>query len=127
MSGENTNTGTTGKIRIFLQNSTSNFFIEKYGTGYTSSGIATTAGAAVYDDGAGGLSVGATSGSGTLRLFSGNAEAIRIATNGNVLINTTTDNGYKLNVNGQPGANGYTLWTNYSDFRFKEILQILIL
>ena len=37
LSGENTNTGTTGKIRIFLQNSTSNFFIEKYGTGYTSS------------------------------------------------------------------------------------------
>jgi hypothetical protein len=39
---------------------------------------------------------------------------------GNVLIGTTTDNGYKLNCNGQPGANGYTAWTNYSDSRLKE-------
>jgi hypothetical protein len=39
---------------------------------------------------------------------------------GNVLINTTTDSGYRLHCNGQPGANGYTLWTNYSDLRLKE-------
>jgi hypothetical protein len=39
---------------------------------------------------------------------------------GNFLIGTTTDNGYKLNCNGQPGANGYTAWTNYSDSRLKE-------
>jgi len=43
-----------------------------------------------------------------------------VSSGGNVLIGTTTDNGYKLNVNGQPGANGYTLWTNYSDLRLKE-------
>ena len=39
---------------------------------------------------------------------------------GNVSIGTTTDFGYKLNLNGQPGANGYTLWTNWSDLRLKE-------
>lgn len=38
---------------------------------------------------------------------------------GNVSIGTG-DIGYKLNLNGQPGANGYTLWTNYSDLRLKE-------
>jgi hypothetical protein len=38
----------------------------------------------------------------------------------NVLIGQSTDPGYKLTVNGQPGANGYTLWTNYSDIRLKE-------
>ena len=43
-----------------------------------------------------------------------------VKSSGNVLIGTTTDNGYKLNCNGQPGANGYTAWTNYSDSRLKE-------
>ena len=49
-------------------------------------------------------------GSGEMRMFTGssyfptfyssNAERLRIATTGNVLINTTTDAGYKLDVNG---------------------------
>ena len=39
---------------------------------------------------------------------------------GNVVIGTTSDPGYKLSLNGQPGANGYTAWTNYSDSRLKE-------
>jgi hypothetical protein len=38
----------------------------------------------------------------------------------NISIGTTTDFGYKLNLNGQPGANGYTAWTNWSDSRLKE-------
>jgi hypothetical protein len=41
-------------------------------------------------------------------------------TGGNVVIGQLTDPGYKLAVNGQPGANGYTAWTNYSDLRLKE-------
>jgi len=44
---------------------------------------------------------------------------------GNVFIGTTTG-AYKLTVNGQPGANGYTLWTNYSDRRLKENIQPLV-
>ena len=38
---------------------------------------------------------------------------------GNVYIGTTSG-AYKLTLNGQPGANGYTAWTNYSDSRLKE-------
>lgn len=38
---------------------------------------------------------------------------------GNVGIGTTNP-GYKVTCNGEPGANGYTAWTNYSDIRFKQ-------
>jgi len=41
---------------------------------------------------------------------------------GNVSIGTTTST-YKLTLNGQPGANGYTNWTNYSDQRLKEDIK----
>jgi hypothetical protein len=50
---------------------------------------------------------------------------MRITSGGNILVGTTTDSGYKLNLNGQPGANGYTLWTNYSDRRLKENIEPL--
>ena len=33
---------------------------------------------------------------------------------------------YKLQVNGQPAANGYTAWTNYSDARLKENVTDMI-
>ena len=42
-----------------------------------------------------------------------------VTTTGNVGILTTTAT-YPLTVNGQPGANGYTAFTNYSDIRLKE-------
>jgi hypothetical protein len=37
----------------------------------------------------------------------------------------TTSPGYKLTVNGEPGANGYTAFTNYSDRRLKTDIQPL--
>ena len=43
--------------------------------------------------------------------------------NGNVAIGTTDTTTYKLRCNGQPGANGYTAWTNYSDRRLKENIK----
>jgi hypothetical protein len=43
---------------------------------------------------------------------------------GNVGINTNNP-GYPLTVNGQPAANGYTAFTNYSDRRLKENIQSL--
>lgn len=47
-------------------------------------------------------------------------DVFNIFGSGNVVIGTTSDPGYKLSLNGQPGANGYTAWTNYSDIRLKE-------
>ncbi|MDD5097678.1 MAG: tail fiber domain-containing protein, partial [Candidatus Omnitrophica bacterium] len=41
--------------------------------------------------------------------------------NGNVGIKTgVVSPSYPLQLNGEPAANGYTLWTNYSDRRLKE-------
>ena len=52
------------------------------------------------------------------------AEMMRITSGGKVGIGTESP-GYLLTCNGQPGANGYTAWTNYSDIRFKkEVLDI---
>jgi hypothetical protein len=47
-------------------------------------------------------------------------DVFNIFGSGNVVIGSTSDPGYKLAVNGQPGANGYTAWANYSDIRLKE-------
>jgi hypothetical protein len=54
-------------------------------------------------------------------VFGSGTQMISINPQGsNVSIGTTTDYGYKLNLNGQPGCNGYTAWTNWSDSRLKE-------
>ena len=58
--------------------------------------------------------------SGALIFGTSNTERMRIINNGNVSIATSVDYGYKLNLNGQPGCNGYTAWTNWSDYRLKE-------
>ena len=78
ISGDNTNTGTTGLIQGIWQNSLGTLYLTMYGSGYTSSGIATANGGALRTDTAGGLSVGATHASGTLRLFANNVEGVRL-------------------------------------------------
>jgi hypothetical protein len=45
-------------------------------------------------------------------------------TGGNVGIGTDNP-AYTLTCNGQPGANGYTAWTNYSDLRIKQDIKPL--
>jgi hypothetical protein len=60
-----------------------------------------------YNDGTGDVNFGQTSvGSGALRLFTANAERMRIFYNGNVGINTTTDDGFRLDVNGTARVQG---------------------
>jgi cytoskeletal protein CcmA (bactofilin family) len=49
-----------------------------------------------------------------------NWKSISMLTHGGELCIGTATGGYKLTLNGQPGANGYTAWTNYSDLRLKE-------
>ena len=63
------------------------------------------------------------SGSYPIVFATNNTERMRIINNGNISIGTATDFGYKLNLNGQPGANGYTAWTNWSDLRLKENIE----
>ena len=55
---------------------------------------------------------------------SGSAQGIKIMENGKVGIGTSSP-GYLLTVNGQPGANGYTAFTNYSDSRLKTNISSL--
>ncbi len=51
--------------------------------------------------------------------YYGTTELVRIQGNGFVGIGTPAP-GYLLSVNGQPGANGFTAFTNYSDARLKK-------
>ncbi len=55
---------------------------------------------------------------------SGLTERIRVQNDGYVGIGTSSP-GYILTVNGQPGANGYTAFTNYSDRRLKTNIDSL--
>ena len=73
----------------------------------------------------GGVSLGANFNSGEVQLslpfggffqtfYSNGSERMRIATTGNVLINTTTDDGYKLDVNGTARVNGSSFFATTS-------------
>ena len=64
----------------------------------------------------------------TFAMLNIDANVLRLQSNssGNTSIGTATDFGYKLNLNGQPGANGYTAWTNWSDSRLKENITDLV-
>ena len=65
--------------------------------------------------------VGVTS---TFYLTNSITPLLAVQSGGNVGIGTTTP-GYLLTVNGQPAANGYTLFTNYSDRRLKQNIKAL--
>ena len=51
-----------------------------------------------------------------LRIATNNTERIRVTDGGNVLIGTTTDNGYKLDVNGTARVNGNLHLDSVGDF-----------
>ena len=76
-----------------------------------------------FDDNGTGVILNAVNDANTVyRYLNINANVLRLQgdVSGNTCIGTNTDFGYKLNLNGQPGCNGYTLWTNWSDSRLKE-------
>ena len=52
-------------------------------------------------------------------------ERVRIDSSGNLLV-WTTSGSYAITCNGQPGANGYTAWTNYSDARLKTNIRPMV-
>jgi hypothetical protein len=54
-----------------------------------------------------------------LDFYTNSVNRISITHTGNIGIGTTSP-GYKFTVNGQPAANGYTAFTNYSDARLKK-------
>ncbi|MDD5198134.1 MAG: tail fiber domain-containing protein [Candidatus Gracilibacteria bacterium] len=76
-------------------------------------------GASIHVEGAGGYDQGQLIFSTGWNSSSLATERMRINASGNVGIGTASP-GYKLTVNGQPAANGYTAFTNYSDRRLKE-------
>ncbi|MEO5355339.1 MAG: tail fiber domain-containing protein, partial [Magnetococcus sp. XQGC-1] len=59
-----------------------------------------------------------------IAITTNSTERMRITSDGNVGIGLATPT-YKLQVNGQPAANGYTTFTNYSDYRLKENINPL--
>jgi len=73
-----------------------------------------------WDSGSGSAGIGA----GNFAVWDATANATRmvIDSTGRVGIGTTTPS-YLLTVNGKPGANGYTQFTNYSDARLKSDIR----
>jgi hypothetical protein len=124
--------GTTNFISIGNTNTTYNLDVS--GTGRFTGGLnwGNTNGSYMYT--VGNTQIFASSFNGSNVLYSGSSNfsinnaadsviLVRLFDGGNFAIGSSTDNGYKLQLNGQPGANGYTLWTNYSDIRLKENIE----
>ena len=89
-----------------------------YGGGFISSVSGTAKGYLYYDNGTATFAMQGASGVGVSFLAS-NSEKMRITSGGNVLIGTTTDAGYKLDVNGTIRSSG----TGYSVFQGSAYLQ----
>jgi hypothetical protein len=72
-----------------------------------------------YDAGSGNINFGGSTSAGALLLSTNNAERLRIfQTTGNIAINTTTDDGFRLDVNGTARVSGNTtiVGTSLSSF-----------
>ncbi|MEA2112635.1 MAG: tail fiber domain-containing protein, partial [Patescibacteria group bacterium] len=71
------------------------------------------------------LSVGGGSGTDKVYIDAAGGSTELTVVSGYVGVGTTAPT-YRLMVNGEPAANGYTAWTNYSDRRLKENITNLI-
>jgi len=65
---------------------------------------------------------GSTNLDGRMAIATNDLDRLTVSAVGNVGIGTDAP-GYRLTVNGQPAANGYTAFTNYSDRRLKENIE----
>lgn len=91
---ENTTSGVANFADLGVVAGTTSFDIVTYSQGYTTSGINIASSTLVNSDGVGGLSLGATNGSGALRLYSGGTtETARFHASRGVSIGDTTDPG----------------------------------
>ena len=101
----NQSTGTSATARFDIGVNVGSYAITmiKYGLNYSGSlfGNSATNSSAIFDNSASsnGFSIGLTT-TAPLIFGTSNSERMRITSGGNVLIGTTTDTGYKLNVNG---------------------------
>jgi hypothetical protein len=84
-----------------------------YGGGFISSVSGTAKGYLYYDNGTATFAMQGASGVGVSFLTS-NSEKMRITTGGNVLVGTTTDSGFKLDVNGTGRFSGALTGTSAS-------------
>jgi len=127
----NTNSGSMNESAFLIGQSPriapfSALYFSYFGSGYTASGFRLPSSAVIIAGGgaSNGMAFVVDNGSGPIRFSTNsNNERLRITNTGNVLINTTTDAGYKLDVNGTArvsndltiGSNRYLKafrWTN---------------
>ena len=63
---------------------------------------------------------------GNLAVYANNTRIVDVINSGvGIGTNGVPSSSYRLQVNGQPAANGYTQFTNYSDQRLKENIEVL--
>lgn len=97
----NTNTGNAAFVHFRAESNAGVLSMYNFGSGYSTSGRFIASSAVIDFTGTNGASISASNTVGIIRFYTNaNNERMRISSNGNVLIGTTTDNGAKLQVNG---------------------------
>jgi hypothetical protein len=109
----NASTGTTASSRFYL--GTTNTQVGKLGANYTAGSILKSGDLFMYNQTVGNITFWNNLSTGNINFTTGSATTAQmtIASTGNVLLNTTTDAGYKLDVNGTARVNNdFTIGSN---------------
>jgi len=100
--------GTDQVISMRSSTTTARFYLQNSGTGTNSlSGVSFDLSNSIFE-------ITNRQASGTTAFVTNGAERMRVASTGNVLINTTTDAGYKLDVNGTARVSGAITGTSFT-------------